>query len=205
MVNNLLQCALHTSQRALVSNTISTVGRVLRSDFVSMIQHKIQVESYGKSSSGIRGGPVTDDKILNFLTLLNNQDVALDYTHQLISTFVNASSDIPRADRDPGMDASSDSAVLLEDLYPFQTRLAIVRDALTGIEAAFKRKSGELTDDGIMVFLIKVVKPKLRPLLAEAFRDVEYLMSLTRRRWKRILQLRPSLLGRARGDKPRIK
>ena len=53
IVNNLLQPALHTTQRALASNKISTVGRVLRSDFVSMIQRKIQVESYPKSCSGI--------------------------------------------------------------------------------------------------------------------------------------------------------
>ena len=66
----------------------------------------------------------------------------------------------------------------MEQIFPSQTKPGIVRDALAGIEAAFKGKAGELTDDRIMVFLSKVVKPKLRPLLAEAFRDVEYLISL---------------------------
>jgi len=67
---------------AFVSNAIFTVGQVLRSDFVGVIQHKIQVESYPKSSSGIPEASVTDDKILNFLVLLNNLDVALDYTRR---------------------------------------------------------------------------------------------------------------------------
>jgi len=177
IVNNLLQRALRTSQRALVSNAISTVGRVLSSDFVGMIQRKMQVESYPKSSSGIPGAPVPDDKILGFLVLLNNLDVASDYTHRLISAFVNASSGIPRADNNLGMDASSDNAIPLEELFPFQTDATIVRDALKGMETAFEGKSGELINDGIMVFFNQVVKPKLRPLLAEAFRDVEYLVS----------------------------
>ncbi|CUS11512.1 unnamed protein product [Tuber aestivum] len=176
IVNNLLQRALHTSQRALVNNAISTIGRVLGSDFVGMIQRKMQVESYPKSPSGIPGAPVPDDKILGFLVLLNNLDVASDYTHRLIGTFANASLSVPGAESNPGMEANSDNAVPLEELFPFQTDAAIVRDALRGMETSFEGKAGELINDGIMVFFNQVVKLKLRPLLAEAFRDVEYLI-----------------------------
>ncbi|CAZ84937.1 unnamed protein product [Tuber melanosporum] len=177
IVNNLLQRALHTSQRALVSNAISTVGRVLGSDFVGMIQRKMQVECYPKSSSGIPGAPVPDDKILGFLVLLNNLDVASDYTHRLIGTFANASSNIPGVDNNLRVDASNHTVAPLEELFPFQADAAIVRDALKGMETAFEGKAGELINDGIMVFFNQVVKPKLRPLLTEAFRDVEYLVS----------------------------
>ena len=75
------------------------------------------------------------------------------------------------------MDTSSDSAETLEELFPFQTEAEIVGDALKGMETAFNGKAGELTNDGIMVFFNQVVKPKLRPHLAEAFCDVEYLIS----------------------------
>ena len=165
IVNNLLQSGLHTSQPVLISNTISTVGRILCLDFFSMIQPKMQAESYPKSS-GIPGALVADDKTLNFLVLLNNLNVASDYTHHLISTFVNASSDILQADRNAGMDINSDSAVPLDELFLFQTEPAIVRDTLKGIEAAPEGKARELTKDGIIVFLSKVFKPKLRPLRA---------------------------------------
>ena len=76
------------------------------------------------------------------------------------------------------MSGTSNSAVPLEEPFHFQTEPAIVRDTLKGIEAAFKGGVGELTNNGIMVFLNKLVKPKLQSLLAEAFRDVEYLISL---------------------------
>ena len=99
-----------------------------------------------------------------------------------------------------GRDATSDSAVPLGGLFPFQTNAEIVRDALKGMEIAFKGKAGELTSNGIMVFN-KFVKPKLRPLLAEAFRDVEYLIS-AECGGERILPLGPGLWGRAKGNKP---
>ena len=83
-----------------------------------MTLHKMQVESYPKFSLGIPAAPVTSDKILIFLVLLKNIDVASDYTHRLISTCVSAS-DIPQANSNPGMDASSDSTVPLDELFPF--------------------------------------------------------------------------------------
>lgn len=175
IVNKLLQRALHTSQRLLVGNVISTVGRVLGSDFIGMIQRKMQVESYPKAPSGVPGALVPDDKILSFLVLINNLDVASDYTHRIISGLVNASPAIPGADKSV-VDSNSGN-VPLEELFPFQDDAKVIRDALKGMEATFEGKAGELVNDGIMVFFNQVVKPKLRPLLAESFRDVEYLAS----------------------------
>ncbi|PUU80220.1 hypothetical protein B9Z19DRAFT_1107177 [Tuber borchii] len=83
-----------------------------------------------------------------------------------------------RADSIPGMDVSSDCPIPLEESFDFQTDPAMVRGALKRIEAAFEGIARELTNNGIMVFLNKVVKPKPRALLAETFRDMEYLISL---------------------------
>jgi len=69
------------------------------------------------------------------------------------------------------------------------------------METAFKGKAGELTNNRIIVFN-QVVKPKLRSLLAEAFRDLEYLIS-PESGGKRILPLEPGRRGRAKGDEPR--
>ena len=48
---------------------------------------------------------------------------------------------------------------------------------MTGVQTCALPISRELTNDGIMVFLNKVVKLRLRLLLAEAFREVKYLIS----------------------------
>ena len=69
------------------------------------------------------------------------------------------------------------------------------------METAFEGKVGELTNDGMIVSFNQVVKPKLRPLLAEAFRDVEYLIS-AQCGGKRIFPLGPGPPGREKGISP---
>lgn len=161
-----LQRTIHTSLRALVTAVISTIGRVLGSDFVGMIQRKMQVESYPKATSGAPGALPPDEKIVSFLILINNLDVASEYNSRIISGFL-------------GTTASDSSAggIALEEQFPFADDARAVRDALKGMEATFESKAGELINDGIMVFFNQVVKPKLRPLLTDAFRDVEYIVS----------------------------
>lgn len=127
----------------------------------------MQVESYPKASSGIPGAVPPDDKIISFLVLINNLDIAIEYTNRIITSFTSASAALP----------DSTSGVALEELFPFENDAKLVRDALKGMEATFEGKAGELINDGIMVFFNQVVKPKLRPLLTDSFRDAEYLVS----------------------------
>ncbi|KAI5787152.1 COG4 transport protein-domain-containing protein [Geopyxis carbonaria] len=148
IVSKLLTRALETSQRALVLSVVSTVSRVLGSDFIGMIQRKMRDESYPRPP--VSGGAPPDDKVLSFLLLLNNLDTASDYCARII--------------------ASLDTA----DLFPFTDDAAAVAAALAGMRSAFDAKATELTADGVMVVFNAVVKPRLRPALAEAWRDVDY-------------------------------
>lgn len=153
IVNKLLQRSIETSQRALVASVISTVGRVLGSDFVGMIQRKMRDESYPRSTSA--NSPPSDEKVLSFLVLINNLDTASEYLHRIIGGFGEE----------------------LRDLFPFGSEANSVREALRNMEVSFEGKTGELINDGIMVVFNQIVKPRLRPLLADAFRDVEYVVS----------------------------
>ncbi|KAF8245857.1 COG4-domain-containing protein, partial [Wilcoxina mikolae CBS 423.85] len=162
IVNKLLQRAVETSQHTLVTSVVSTVGRVLTSDFVGMIQRKMRDESYPRSTSGVTGAPPPDEKVVSFLILINNLDTASDYIHRIINSFIIASGNTGMQD--------------LRDLFPFAQEADNVREALKNMEISFEAKSGELINDGIMVVFNQVVKPRLRPLLADAFRDVDYVV-----------------------------
>lgn len=111
----------------------------------------MQTESYPKSAS-------TDDKTTAFLVLLNNLDIASEYTARIIAGFTGT------------------EGVPLEDMLPFEDDAKVVRDALKGMEITFDGKAGELVNDGVMVFFNQVVKPRLRPLLTESFREVDYVV-----------------------------
>ncbi|KAH0610841.1 uncharacterized protein H6S33_011268 [Morchella sextelata] len=166
IVQTLLQRTLNTSQRGLVTTAISTIGRVLSGDFIGMIQRKMQTESYPKGATA--SSPPPDAKVISFLVLINNLDIATEYNTRIITSFATATS-APV----PGTIGN----VALEEIFPFQNDAAAVRDALRGMEGSFEAKAGELVADGITVFFNQVVKPRLRPLLTEAFRDVEYVVS----------------------------
>jgi conserved oligomeric Golgi complex subunit 4 len=165
IVNQVLQRSLATSQRAVVGTVISTVGRVLSSDFIPMIQRKMRDESYPKAA--IQGALPPEDKIVGFLVLINNLDIATDYLKRIIATQLEAVPD------------STSETENLKSLFPFANDAVFVANGLRNMEATFTIKTNELLQDGISVTFHQVLKPRIRPMLADAFRDIDYNISAT--------------------------
>lgn len=161
IVNKVIQQSLATSQREVVSNVVPTLARVMGSDFIGMIQRKMRDESYPKAA--IQGALPPEHTIIAFLVLVNDLDVAMDYVKQIIRSQVESS-------------AKSDQETprLLDDLFPLARESEVVGNALKSLDITFHSKATELLNDGIHVVFNNVMKPRLRPILLDAFRDVEY-------------------------------
>ncbi|KAI9701791.1 MAG: hypothetical protein M1836_001135 [Candelina mexicana] len=166
IVNKVLQRSLATSQRAVVSGVVPTLARVLGSDFIGMIQRKLRDESYPKPV--IQGGLPPEDKIIAFLVLVNNLDVATDYIKRIISTRVDSSTTTPSLDTDEGPSAP------ITDLFPFDHDSVFISTTLKSLETTFETKTSELITDALAVAFNNIIRPRLRPILADAFRDVDY-------------------------------
>ncbi|KAJ9667818.1 Golgi transport complex subunit 4 [Coniosporium apollinis] len=166
IVNQILQRSLATSQRNVISNVLPTVSRVLSSDFIGMIQRKMRDESYPKAA--IQGTLPPENLVLAFLVLINNLDVATDYIKRIVSTQLGT----PTASTD-GSESNAPNSPL-QDLFPFAHDAVFVETQLKALDAAFTAKTTELINDGIQVLFHQVMKPRIRPILTEAFRDVEY-------------------------------
>lgn len=159
IVNQVCQRTLATSQRAVVASVIPTVSRVLGSDFIGMTQRKMRDESYPKP---IRAGELPpESKVIAFTVLINNLDVANDYIKRIVEQQLGRRT--PESAKSP-----------LQDLFPFGHDAVFVETTLKGLESAFATKSTELLNDGITVLFANVLKPRIRPILAEAFRDIDY-------------------------------
>ena len=167
IVNQVLQRSLATSQRAVVGTVVPTLGRVLGSDFIGMIQRKMRDQSYPKAA--IQGALPPEDKIVAFLVLINNLDIATDYLKRIIASQLETTSG-------EGSNAET-SPTTLSSLFPFANDATFVANALRTMEQAFSAKTTELLQDGVSVAFHQVFKPRLRPILADAFRDVDYNMS----------------------------
>jgi hypothetical protein len=159
IVNTVLQRSLSTSQRDVISSVIPTIGRVLDSDFIRMIQRKMRDESYPKPV--IQGGFPPEDKIIAFIVLINSLDVASDYISRIVTSRLQ-----------PPQQA--DSGNVLQDGFPFSHDATFVAEALETLNITFSSKTSELIKEGFYVLFERVIRPRLRPVLSDTFRDVDY-------------------------------
>ena len=171
IVNQVIERSLATSQQAVISSVIPTIARVLGSDFIGMIQRKMRDETYPKVTA--QGAPPGEQTITSFLVLINNLDVAADYVKRIVQSCVDVGKSAATS-ANGGRNASSKS---LAALFPMDHDATIVGNALKSLQNSFESKTSELISDGIFVVFKNVMKPRLRPMLADAFRDVDYQMT----------------------------
>jgi hypothetical protein len=162
IVNTVLQRSLDTSQRDVIASVIPTIGRVLGTDFVGMIQRKMRDESYPKPA--IQGGFPPEDKIISFIVLINSLDVANEYIARIVTSRVEG------PETTPGSKESSP----LHEKFPFDHDSTFVINALESLNSTFSSKTTELLNEALKVMFDQVIKPRLRPVLSDTFRDVDY-------------------------------
>ena len=170
IVNQVVERSLATSQKDVTSCVIPTLARVLGSDFIGMIQRKMRDESYPKVT--VQGAPPGEQTIISFLVLINNLDVATHYVKRIVQSRVETEPAVVS----PNIGGSASSRSLMA-LFPLNHDAIIVGNALKSLQNSFEGKTSELISDGIFVVFKNVMKPRLRPILADAFRDVDYQMT----------------------------
>ncbi|CAM1506933.1 Fc.00g065740.m01.CDS01 [Cosmosporella sp. VM-42] len=166
IVNTVIQKSISTSQRDVVASVVPTIGRVLGSDFVGMIQRKMRDEAYPKPI--VQGGFPPEDKIIQFIVLINSLDMANEYLTRIISGRIGDISG--RQDHEP-----QDGP--LKDSFPFERDVTFVTNALRTLATTFVAKTTELLNEGIQVLFNQVVKLRLRPVLVDTFRDADYTLT----------------------------
>ncbi|KAL5624447.1 hypothetical protein BROUX41_004507 [Berkeleyomyces rouxiae] len=185
IVNAVMEKCLSTSQKEVVASVIPTVARILGADFVGMIQRKMRDESYPKPL--VQGGFPPEDKIIAFTVLINSLDMANDYLGRIVAgktgttpeqamaaASAMASTSTSASDSTPLIPAPSSQ---VSHSFPFPKDAAVVAGHLTNMLHSFTSKTTELMTEGIQVLFSNVIKLRLRPILSETFRDIDYSLS----------------------------
>ncbi|KAF3072096.1 Calcium-transporting ATPase 1 [Trichoderma lentiforme] len=167
IVNAVLQRCLSTSQKDVVTSVVPSVSRVLTGDFVGMIQRKMRDESYPKAA--IQGGFPPEEKIIQFIVLINSLDMANEYLVRIIHGRIG-SPDGPAQQKE-------EIEAQLKQAFPFERDVVAVVGALRALETAFIGKTTELLNEAIQVLFNQVVKLRLRPVLSDTFRDADYTLT----------------------------
>ncbi|KAL4874157.1 hypothetical protein BDV12DRAFT_205438 [Aspergillus spectabilis] len=166
IVNKVLQQSLATSQIAVVTSVVPTLSRVLGSDFIGMTQRKMRDECYPRASH--QGASPLEHIIISFLVLINNLDVAVDYIRRIIQNITESKKTIT------GPDGQPEETNHLHTLFPSPADAALVSQTLTSLSSTFEAKVTDLLTDGIQVIFNNIIKHRLRPILSDAFREIEY-------------------------------
>ena len=170
IVDQVVERSLMTSDRAVIASAVPSIARVLDSDFIGMIQRKMRDESYPKAA--IQGALPPEPTIVTFLVLINNLDVATDYVKRIVQSRIEGSSS---GERPKGAEKPLPSSIT--SLFPFDQDARFVANTLKSLQHSFESKTSELISDGIYVVFKNVVKPRLRPMIADSFRDIDYQMT----------------------------
>ena len=164
--NKVLQQSLTTSQREVINSVVPTLGRVMGSDFIGMIQRKMRDEFYPKAA--IKGALPPEHIMIAFLVLVNDLDISIDYVKRIINS---------QMERPAAPDSSEDVPTSRSQLilrFPLGDDAAAVSAALKSLSVTFTSKASELLNDGIEVIFENAMRPRLRPMLIDSFRDVDY-------------------------------
>jgi hypothetical protein len=167
VVAQMLQRAIGTSQRPVVATIIPTIGRVLGGDFVGIIKRKMTDECYPKPI--IQDTLPPEDLVLSFLVLMNNIDIATDYIKRIVASQLA----VPDSSDDGGAPPKSS----VNASFPFGSDAQFATDQLKLMEGTLVSKCNELLKDGVNVVFRQVIRPQIRPMLARAFRDIDYKIS----------------------------
>ena len=163
ILKQVVEKTFSTLQREVMLSVIPSVARVLSSDFIGMIQRKMRDECYPKTA--VQNALPAEQTVIAFLVLLNSLDVATDYAKRIIHPYVErASSDLP------GFKPSR----LLINSYPFDNDATHVAGVMSSLLQSFESNASELTGDGVLVIFKNVIKPRLRLILGDTFRDTNY-------------------------------
>lgn len=169
IVNKVLQQSLATAQRPVVTNAVPAIARVLGTDFIGMIQRKMRDETYPKPV--VPGGQPPENAVVMFLVLINDLDVAVDYIQRIVKSHIDSAPTGDSSDND-GHEGKPSSRI--STLFPLGSDTEIVLSTLKSLSSSFESKAHDLMGDGIQVVFNNVLKARLRPILADAFRDIEY-------------------------------
>ncbi|CRL29117.1 COG4 transport [Penicillium camemberti] len=161
IVNKVIQQSLATSQEAVVTNVVPTLSRVLGSDFIGMTQRKMRDECYPRS---IQGGQPAEQTTISFLVQINNLDLGVDYIRRIVQNNTGSKPDTK----------TTEATTHLLTIFASPSTAKKVHQTLQTLSTTFESKVTDLLTDGIQVIFNNTIKPRLRPILADAFRDIEY-------------------------------
>ncbi|KAI9263690.1 COG4 transport protein-domain-containing protein [Sporodiniella umbellata] len=155
ILKTLLKRSISTSDPELILSTVRSLLKTLEAQYINHFQQKMSTVFTSHETTGRNSERAIETAKLNYMIILNDLDVSIDYTNRLAKEL---QSDIAR-----GIWFNEDSDTI---------RVASAIDKFKGIVDKFSH----LLKHGIEQLVNQILKPRIRPLFQESYREVKYVL-----------------------------
>ncbi|KAI8344397.1 COG4 transport protein-domain-containing protein [Chlamydoabsidia padenii] len=154
ILKKVVKRSLSTYQPDIVMTTIQTVLKSVDTGYSQVLQQRL-VHAFAANDTSSRSDRHMEQAKINYMVTLNNFDVSADYTQRLVEE----------------MKQETQSAIWQNE----ENDIMVVETALDKL-LSMSKNFNHLLQAAMEQLLGQMVKPRIRPLFQEAYREVKYVL-----------------------------
>ncbi|RCH87312.1 Golgi transport complex subunit 4 [Rhizopus azygosporus] len=155
ILKTILKRCISTYKPDVISSTVRTLLKALENQYIHYFQQHMSTVFTAHDTTGRNAEKVIENAKISYMVVLNNLDISADYTHRLAKELQ------PEITRAIWLDEENDVA-----------RVTTSIDKFEGIADKFN----QLLKHGVEQLVNQVLKPRIRPLFQESYREVKYVL-----------------------------
>ncbi|KAL0078588.1 COG4 transport protein-domain-containing protein [Phycomyces blakesleeanus] len=155
ILKKVLKRSITTSEPEVVSATMRVVLKTLDTGYIQVLQRKMATTFSGHESGSRNAEKLLEQAKITYMVVLNNMNVSADYTLRLVEEL-----------------RTETKAVIWKNTKEDMENVEKALEDLGSITDKFQR----LLKGGMEQLMIQILKPRVRPLFQEAYREVKYVL-----------------------------
>ncbi|KAG1050043.1 hypothetical protein G6F43_007659 [Rhizopus delemar] len=155
ILKTILKRTLSASDPEIISSTVRNLLKALENQYLAHFQTRMSTVFTAHDTTGRNAERAIEMAKVNYMVVLNNLDVSIDYTHRLAKEL--------QPDITNGIWLDEENDVM---------RVTTSIDKFEGIADKFN----QLLKHGIEQLVNQILKPRIRPLYQESYREVKYVL-----------------------------
>ncbi|KAI9357524.1 COG4 transport protein-domain-containing protein [Pilaira anomala] len=155
ILKTVIKRCISTYEPQVVGSTVRTTLKTLEVAYINQFQQRMSTVFSSYDSTGRNAERAIEMAKTSYMVILNNLDVSADYTHRLAKEVE------PSIKNGIWLDEENDVKKTIEYIQEFE-----------GIADKFR----QLLQNGLEQLLNQILKPRIRPLFQDAYREVKYVL-----------------------------
>ncbi|KAI8355710.1 COG4 transport protein-domain-containing protein [Blakeslea trispora] len=155
ILKTVLKRAISTYEPEVVASTTRAVAKILEFNYLNTFQQKMSTVFTSYDTTGRSAEKAIEVAKIQYMVVLNNLDISADYTHRLVKEVE------PDVTHGIWLDEENDIEKTMAYLHDFET---------------FSDKFKQTLQNGIEQLVNQILKPRIRPLFQESYREVKYVL-----------------------------